>query len=195
MRAIAEETKRKGKPLKPIDVDRILAMDFFLPFANKTVATNYKESARKLVLKYMKDYAKDMERVWEVERPFELALPGVVVSGRADVILDKHEGKPDSLAIVDYKTGDAEQDFGLQLQVYALAGLKEGLEVNAAFVHNLKNQERESVDTSQKALDSAAETIIKAAADIKSRKFQAKPEKVKCGNCDVRAICKSGIKM
>ena len=52
----------------------------------------------------------DLHRVWETERPFELHLDGVTVTGRADVILDKEGGVPTALAIVDYKTstsGDA----------------------------------------------------------------------------------------
>jgi DNA helicase-2/ATP-dependent DNA helicase PcrA len=191
MRAIAEQTMAKGKPLKPMDIDRILATDFFLPYANKAIATRFRESAKKLVLKYMKDHAEDMNRVWEVERPFELALPGVVVFGRADVILDKHDGKIDSLAIVDYKTSTEGRELDLQLQIYTVAGKREGLDVQGAFVHDLGSANREPVDTSQPALDAAVKTVIKAADGIKNRIFEAKPTPPKCGRCDVRAICRS----
>jgi DNA helicase-2/ATP-dependent DNA helicase PcrA len=194
MRAIAEETSAKGRPLKPIDIDRILATDFFLPFANKAIATRFRESARKLVLKYMKDHSDDMNRVWEVERPFELALPGVVVIGRADVILDKHDGKPDSLAIVGYKTSTDGKELDLQLQIYALAGIREGLDVQGAFVHDLGSANREPVDTSQKSLDGAVDIVISAAEGIKNRVFEAKPTIPKCGRCDVRAICRAAAK-
>ena len=191
MRAIAEQTMAKGKPLKPMDIDRILATDFFLPYANKAIATRFRESAKKLVLKYMKDHADDMNRVWEVERPFELALPGVVVFGRADVILDKNDGKIDSLAIVDYKTSTEGKELYLQLQIYTVAGQREGLDVQGAFVHDLGSANREPVDTSQPALDAAVKTVIKAADGIKNRIFEAKPTVPKCGRCDVRAICRS----
>ena len=191
MRSIAEQTTAKGRPLKPIDIDRILATDFFLPYANKTIATRFRQSARNLVLDYMKNHADDMTRVWEVERPFELALPGVVVIGRADVILDKHDGKPDSLAIVDYKTSTEGKELDLQLQIYTVAGKREGLDVQGAFVHDLKNESRDSVDTSQPALDAAVATVIAAAEGIKNRIFEAAPTAPRCGRCDVRAICKS----
>lgn len=191
MRVIAEQTTERGKPLKPIDIDRILATDFFLPFANKAIASRFRESARKLVLKYMKDYSGDMSRIWEVERPFELALPGVVVFGRADVILDKHEGKPDSLAIVDYKTNTEGRELDLQLQIYTIAGQREGLDVQGAFIHDLGSANRESVDTSPAALQSAIEVVTGAAQGIKERKFDAQPSVPKCGRCDVRAICRS----
>ena len=191
MRVIAEQTTERGKPLKPIDIDRILATDFFLPFANKAIASRFRESARKLVLKYMKDHSADMSRVWEVERPFELALPGVVVFGRADVILDKHEGKPDSLAIVDYKTNTEGRELDLQLQIYTIAGQREGLDVQGAFIHDLGSANREAVDTSPVALQSAIDVVTGAAQGIKERKFDAQPSVPKCGRCDVRAICRS----
>ena len=60
---------------------------------------------------------------WETERPSELHLDGVVVSGRADAILDDEDGVPTALAILDYKTSTkAGNDHALQLQVYANAG-------------------------------------------------------------------------
>jgi DNA helicase-2/ATP-dependent DNA helicase PcrA len=50
-----------------------------------------KAAARRLVAEYIAEHADDFHRVWETERPFELHLEGVTVSGRADVIPD-HEG-------------------------------------------------------------------------------------------------------
>lgn len=195
MRSIAEQTTAKGKPLKPIDIDRILATDFFLPYANKAIASRYRESAKKLVLRYMRDHSEEMTRVWEVERPFELALPGVVVFGRADVILDKHDGKIDSLAIVDYKTSTEGKALDLQLQIYTVAGLREGLDVKGAFIHDLGGSDREPtrepVDTSTAALETAVKTVVEAAEGIKKRVFEAKPTPPKCGRCDVKSICRA----
>ncbi len=194
MRTIAEETAKRGRPLGPTDVDRILATDFFLPFANKAIAARYKESARKLAFGYLSDYGDEMNRVWETERPFELAVDGALITGRADVILDKHEGKPDSLAIVDYKTDAEGQEFSLQLQIYAEAGAREGLDIRGAFVHDLGAKERQAVDTSVEARQAAINTVTIAVESIKKREFEAKPEKFKCGRCDVRAICRSAAK-
>ena len=62
----------------------------------------------------------------------------------AEVILDQEGGVPTALAIVDYKTsttGDV-ADHALQLQVYTDAGRREGLDVRAAYVHDLKAAER-----------------------------------------------------
>ncbi len=190
MRAIAEETQRKNRPLTAIDVDRILATDFFLPFAGKAIAEKFKENARGLVFKYMDKYGSDMQRVWETERPFELALDGVVVSGRADVILDRHDGAPDTLAIVDYKTAIDDRELGLQLKVYAAAGLREGLDVQGAFLHDLDKEDRRPVDISPSAIEGALKKVTDAATGIKDRVFEPQPEFTKCSRCDVRAFCR-----
>lgn len=191
MRVIAEETQRTGKTLGPADIDRILATDFFLPFANKTLAEKFKKRARDLVNRYMDEHSDDMLRVWETERPFELALPGVVISGRADVILDRSDTGIERLAIVDYKTEIDERDLGLQLQVYTIAGNREGLNVEGAFLHDLGAEKRVEVDTSPAALDQALAVVVEAAEGIKARKFDVSPEKSKCSRCDVRAMCRS----
>jgi CRISPR/Cas system-associated exonuclease Cas4 (RecB family) len=114
--------------------------------------------------------------------------------GRADVILDKHEGKPDSLAIVDYKTSTEGRELDLQLQIYTVAGQREGLDVQGAFIHDLGSANRAPVDTSKKALDAAVKTVVAAAEGIKNREFEAKPTVPKCGRCDVRPICKAAAK-
>jgi DNA helicase-2/ATP-dependent DNA helicase PcrA len=194
MRSIAEETAKKGRPLNPMDVDRLLATDFFLPFATGPIASRYKESARKLAFSYLQEYSDEMNRVWETERPFELAIPGALISGRADVILDKHEGTPDDLAIVDYKTGTGDQEFDLQLQIYAEAGIREGLSVRGAFVHDLGDKVRTPVDTSAAARAEAVKKVSVAIESIKKRDFPAKPEVNKCSRCDVRAICRQAAR-
>jgi DNA helicase-2/ATP-dependent DNA helicase PcrA len=193
MRVIAEETQRRGKTLGASDIDKILATDFFLPFANKTLAERFKNRARQLVDTYMKDHASDMLRVWETERPFELALPGVVVSGRADVILDKEGGKEERLAIVDYKTEIDDRELGLQLQVYMAAGQREGLDVQGAYLHDLGAATRVAVDTSPEAIANAVQIVVNAADGIRNRDFTASPDKSKCSRCDVRAMCRARI--
>ena len=194
MRTIADETAKRGRPLGPADVDRILATDFFLPYANSVITARYKDAARKLAFGYLNEYGEEMNRVWETERPFELAVEGALITGRADVILDKHDGKNDSLAIVDYKTDAEGQEFSLQLQIYAEAGAREGLDIRGAYVHDLGSKERQEVDTSLEARKSAINTVTIAVESIKKREFEAKPEKFKCGRCDVRAICRSAAK-
>ena len=191
MRVIAEQSTAKGRPLSPREVDRILATDFFLPFANSALAENLKKSASKLVDRYMREYAEDTTRTWQTERPFELEVDGAIIIGRADVILDQQDGLPDNLAIVDYKTSVGSQGFDMQLQIYAEAGTREGLEVRAAFVHDMREGERQTVAIDAESRKKAVAVAEDAIRGIKERKFEARPSVHNCGMCDVRAICKA----
>ncbi|KLN34192.1 ATP-dependent DNA helicase [Cellulosimicrobium funkei] len=192
MRILAEQTQATGKLPTPKQINDLLTGDFYLPFANKAGHKEMRERARKLVFKYMTDYKEDLLRTWATERPFELYLPGVVVSGRADVIYDEHDGVPTNLAIVDYKTAVGEIA-PLQLQVYADAGRREGLSVGAAFIHDMGATTRHEVPVGDAAIAAAEEQVIVTAEALKAREFAPKPELTKCRRCDVRLICKAAV--
>jgi DNA helicase-2/ATP-dependent DNA helicase PcrA len=191
MRAVAEATRATGEVPAPSEIDEILDESFFLPTANKPAHRQLKAAARRLVTTYATKHEADLHRVWETEHPFELHLDGVTVSGRADVILDKEGGVPTALAIVDYKTstsGDA-LEHALQLQVYADAGRREGLDVQGAYVHDLKAATREPIDVDPTAVAHAETIVSDAAAKIRAREYQPNPG-LRCRRCEVRTICK-----
>ena len=129
--------------------------------------------------------------MWETERPFELHLDGVTVSGRADVILDQEGGVPTALAIVDYKTstvGDA-LEHALQLQVYADAGRREGLDVRAAYVHDLKATTRDAV-AGRPARDRQRRGDRRRGGRSGSARASYTPNPgLRCRRCEVRTIC------
>jgi len=190
LRTVAEEVKATGKVPKPADIDQILDSSFFLPAANKVGHREMKRAARDLVNTYVKKHKQDLFRIWETERPFELRLDGVNIVGRADVILDQEGGVPTGLAIVDYKTSTKRDlaDHDLQLQVYAIAGQREGLDIRGAYVHDLKLSDRTTVSIGKGSLASAVETVQAAAVDIKLRRFKANPGN-RCRSCEVRSVC------
>lgn len=190
LRMVAERTVEVGRVPSPDEITRLLDDDFYLPAANKPAHENLKSAARRLIDDYVTNHADDLRRVWETERPFELYLDGVTVSGRADVILDEEGGIPSALAILDYKTStDPDSDHGLQLQVYADAGRREGLDVRGAYVHDLKAGARIPVDVTDAAIDDAEEQVIEAATQLRARQFDPNPGD-RCRTCDVRAICR-----
>lgn len=191
MRVVAEATKANGRVPGSTEIDAILDQSFFLPTANKAAHRQLKEAARRLVATYARDHEADLYRVWETERPFELHLEGAIVSGRADVILDHEGGVPSRLAIVDYKTrADGENAlFDLQLQVYTDAGRREGLDVDAAYVHDLKAATRSSVDVGTVAITGAEDAVRSAADTIKAHEYQPNPG-IRCRRCEVRTICR-----
>jgi DNA helicase-2/ATP-dependent DNA helicase PcrA len=192
MRAIAEHTLREGQPPDLQEVWRILDEGFFLPAASKPAHRLLKEAAQRLVRAYLSEYQDDLRRVWETERPFEVHLPTAVITGRADVILDKEGGEIESLAIVDYKTSTDPQDMAdheLQLAVYTDAGRREGLNVRAAYVHDLKASGRTRVDVSPAALSASRQVVENTVRGLRDRDFSARPGRP-CLRCDLRSLCR-----
>lgn len=190
MREVAEATRDTGKVPTSAELDEILDESFFLPSANKPAHRQLKRAARRLVTTYAKRHQDDLHRVWETERPFELHLDGVTVSGRADVILDEEGGVPSALAIVDYKTSTdgSALDYALQLQVYTDAGRREGLDVRGAYVHDLKAAARDPIPVDQDAVGEAEATVTAAAAKIRAGEYEPNPGH-RCRKCEVRTIC------
>jgi DNA helicase-2/ATP-dependent DNA helicase PcrA len=190
MRAIAEATKASGRVPDPAEIDDILNDSFFLPTANKPAHRQLKDAARRLVTTYTEKHEGDLHRVWETERPFELHLDGVTIAGRADVILDHEGGVPNGLAIVDYKTstiGDV-HDHALQLQIYADAGRREGLDVRGAYVHDLKAASRDPVPVDPATIATVEDKIADSVTKLRARDYQPNPG-LRCRRCEVRTIC------
>jgi DNA helicase-2/ATP-dependent DNA helicase PcrA len=126
-----------------------------------------------------------------VERPFELHLGGVTVIGRADVIIDESNGE-ERLSIVDYKTAAAEgEQHGFQLQVYTDAGRREGLTVERAFVHDLRNASRLEVDVQESTIDEAEDIVFDLTGKLRARTFEPNPGIERCARCDVKRLCRA----
>ncbi|HET8661697.1 MAG TPA: ATP-dependent DNA helicase [Micromonosporaceae bacterium] len=195
MRAVAEATRACGRVPDAAEIDAILARSFFLPTANKAAHRQLRDAARRLVLAYADRHEDDLHRVWETERPFELHLDGVTVTGRADVILDHEGGVPSALAIVDYKTSTSGEaaDHALQLQVYADAARREGLDVRAAYVHDLKAGDRQPVPVDADAVSRAEAVVAEAATRVRARDYRPNPGQ-RCRRCEVRTICGSAAR-
>jgi len=175
------------------DVERIFGEEFYLPFANRAAFEQLWEKARRLVDRYLGEYSSDLLRVWETERPFALHLDRGVVNGRADVILDEEGGLRGALALVDYKTAtERTQDdvFAFQLAIYAAAGRGEGIDVQAAYLHDLSRGVRYAVAIDEPATATARQRASGLLDGILDGRFPARPEAAKCPHCDVRAICR-----
>ncbi len=193
LRTIAETTRSTGSVPSYAEIDDILDASFFLPTAKKPAHRQLKEAARRLVTEYVSSHADDLFRVWETERPFELHLEGVTVDGRADVILDREGVVETALAILDYKTSaSALSEHELQLRVYADAGRREGLDVRAAYVHDLKAGVRASVAVDSEAVKAAEGTVAEAAARLRNRDYRPNPGAA-CRRCEVRSVCRAAV--
>lgn len=194
MRTIAEHTRACGAPPGTAELDLLFSDGFFLPAASKPAHAQLKMATRRLVDRYLAAYSDDLHRVWETERPFELHLPTAIINGRADVILDSEGSEVTSLAIVDYKTSiepdpEANADHALQLAVYADAGRREGLNVRAAYVHDLKSASRSPVDVTATAITAAETAVESAVRGLRDREFPPRPGR-RCRRCDVQNLCR-----
>lgn len=191
LRTIADSTRLTGSVPTSSDIADILDASFFLATANKPAHRQLKEAAQRLVTEYTTSHSDDLFRIWETERPFELHLDGVTVAGRADVILDREGGVETALAILDYKTSTSVlSEHALQLQVYADAGRREGLDVRAAYVHDLKVGVRASIAVDPDAIAAAERTVTEAAVRLRSRDYGPDPG-ARCRRCEVRLVCKA----
>jgi DNA helicase-2/ATP-dependent DNA helicase PcrA len=193
LRHVAELARKERRVPSLAEVEALFGSQFYLPFANRAGFDHLQKSAHKMVARYLTDHQDDLLRIWQTERPFELHLRQGIVSGRADVILDREGGVVDRLAIVDYKTANEQQQddvFAFQLAVYAEAGRGEGLKVDAAYLHHLKEGKRlpMKVDTvAGRVARNRADALIES---IVAGDFPARPEAERCKHCDMRAICK-----
>jgi DNA helicase-2/ATP-dependent DNA helicase PcrA len=193
LRTIAQAVRSTGSVPSDTEIDGILDASFFLPTASKPAHRQLKEAARRLITEYASSHADDLFRTWETERPFELHLEDVTVAGRADVILDNEAGVEAALAILDYKTSASVlAEHELQLQVYADAGRREGLDVRAAYVHDLKAGIRAAVAVDRHAVKSAERTVAAAAVRLRNRDYRPTPGPA-CRRCEFRSICRAAV--
>jgi DNA helicase-2/ATP-dependent DNA helicase PcrA len=191
LRQLAEYVRRTGKPPTQKQLDRIFADEFYLPAARRAGYRQMRDRARELVERYLREWESDLHHVWAVERSFELHFGDATISGRADVIIKQANGGPEVLSIVDYKTAaDNYDSHDFQLQVYTDAGRREGLIVDGAFVHDLKNAERITVPVGAQDIEQAELLAGKLLAGLRQKDYTPKPEHDRCARCDVRALCK-----
>jgi DNA helicase-2/ATP-dependent DNA helicase PcrA len=189
LRTLADLSRASGAVPTPDDIDDILDESFFLPTANKPAHRQLKDAARRLVTEYADRHSDDLFRIWETERPFELHLEGVTITGRADVILDREGGIETALAILDYKTSTSDlAEHELQLRIYTDAGRREGLDVRGAYVHDLKAGVRAEVAIGTSAISGAEETVTQAAVRLRNRDYRPSPG-ARCRRCEVRTVC------
>ncbi|MEI6388825.1 MAG: PD-(D/E)XK nuclease family protein [Spirochaetota bacterium] len=191
-RNLAEITIHKGKVPSSDEAATLALREFYAAFANPSSHERMRASAQKLVQRYLEDYGDDLQRIWAVERPFELHTDDGLLSGRADVILDGEGEASGSLAVVDYKVAaweDLESRSEWQLRVYSHAAGREGWDVRGAYLHALREGERSSVSLGESELAEAVAKARAALAGIRAGAFPLKPGEKKCAACDYREVC------
>jgi DNA helicase-2/ATP-dependent DNA helicase PcrA len=193
LRHLADAVRSSGSVPDADGLNALVGQEFFVPFASAQAWETMRKAARRLVAAYVDQYSEDLQRVWAAERPFVLHVDDGVVSGRADVILDREGGRAGALAIVDYKVAadeGREDRYGEQLRVYTLAGRGEGLIVEGAYLHELRDGTRKAVDVSEDTCRVALGDVSERLGRLRLGQFPAAPKAARCKGCEYRAICK-----
>ncbi|HEX4166798.1 MAG TPA: ATP-dependent DNA helicase [Bryobacteraceae bacterium] len=192
LRQVAETVRASGRTPSQVELERLISEEFYVPFASAQAWEAMRKAARRLVMTYVESYAADLQRVWAVERPFSLHLDAGIISGRADVILNREGNRHGALAILDYKVATdetREARYREQLRIYSLAGRAEGLEVEAAYLHELKDATRTAVDISDQAAQLALDNVATRLALLRRSQFDPKPSPDRCRACEYLHIC------
>jgi DNA helicase-2/ATP-dependent DNA helicase PcrA len=128
--------------------------------------------------------------VIETERKFELQVGSAKLAGRVDRI---DSTGPDTVAIVDYKTGkpksQEDADDSLQLSLYALAALESfGKRADRLVFHNIENNTPVYTTRTDGELEAAKARVQKVADGIARGEFSPNP-KHHCAFCPYRNLC------
>jgi len=191
LRLLADEARDRRAVPSSADLERIADRNFYIPFANREAFRKMRASARRLIGHFIEDRGEDLLRVLEAERRFEIPAPGLRITGKADVILEG--ALPESVAIVDYKTGIRDHEDGvydLQLQVYAAAARLEGMDPRRAYVYDLKRRRARDVPVGTGPERRAVDGATALAEGIAADRHEAKPSKKRCRACDVKHACR-----
>lgn len=194
LRLIAEDVQATGRVPSRSAIEDLLEREFYLPFAPRRTFAELSKAARRLIDRYVADHRDELHSIWATERPFELHLDGLVVTGRADVVirLDRSGSVP-QLAIADYKTAAAHlPDNELQIQTYAAAAAGEGLDVVAGWIHDLPTGRRAPVPLSDERLRRATDELRRRARRLDEGDYRPRPGEA-CRRCDVARLCRFAV--
>ena len=179
---------------------------FYLRYTVGEPLENLQRRAIEGVVEYVEAYAGELSRLeFEPEKEFETLIgdENLLISGAIDVVrLDD----PPRVSIVDFKSGDSEEEtgsglnkelMGLQIGVYGLAARDE-LEYDPQ--HGLiryigerdPHRRQVEVDLDQDHLDEVRREISQTGRSIREREFDRGPtDRVvnRCAHCDFLNIC------
>jgi len=189
------------------EISQMVDQTFHLPHAFRSGSQDgvgpyerARESAERMVQRYVQDHKTDFERIRTVEAPFEIQVCGAVLSGSIDLLMrESADGTPLDAELIDFKAMDIDGGstgsldwtaLSLQVQLYARAA-KEilGTPVKLGSVHMLKDGVRIVIPIDAEAQDAAIGNVEWAVSGILQRDFPMRPQADKCSHCDFHLLC------
>ncbi len=146
------------------------------------------------VVSALKTYAHEkkdwISKTVDVELPFDYGIPGAVVRGRIDLLVQSET--PDAVEIIDWKTGRPHEylrtDF--QMQIYALAAREQlDLNVSKATLHYIEHDTSVEAPIDEAFITEGRANLSSVVQGIRDKRFDATPGSV-CTRCECRPICK-----
>jgi DNA helicase-2/ATP-dependent DNA helicase PcrA len=172
---------------------KVVAEDFYVPFAGGGILDNLKGAAGRILDKYADEHGSDLRRTNEVEYRLEFPVHNATISGKVDVIM----GTSGEMEVREYKTSEEAKtidETAVQVRLY-VAGLKGlGKPVTAGSVTYLNNTkskiiETKSINVSEPVLSAAVTQAESVVGSIANSSYAPTPGR-QCGRCDYRTICK-----
>lgn len=186
LRRAGEIVKKGASPLGAISL--AVETDFHVPFAGGTVFKNFKEAAKRMLMKFGQKYGNDLARIDEVEYRLEFPLQDATLIGKVDVIL-KGGG---ALEVRDYKTSEearTEEEASHQVRLYSLGLIEVGRTVNSGSIAYLEEPRVVNVDVKGSRLADTKVEADETVTKILSKQFSATPGDC-CNRCDHQPICR-----
>jgi DNA helicase-2/ATP-dependent DNA helicase PcrA len=140
---------------------------------------------------YFQSYPQNLGKPLFLEQNFRFKIDDTMIVGKIDRIDQTSEG---DYEIVDYKTGSsrpqAKVDRDEQLSIYALAAqVALHLDIKKLALYFIMSDQKIDTLRTDKDLTKIQTTLSKQINQIKTSPYPAKPNPVKCGNCDFYNIC------
>lgn len=180
---------------------------FYLRYTTGQPLANLQRKAIQGVTAYVERYVRELTSMeFQPEREFETLIPEeqLLVSGAIDVVrLDN----PPRVTIIDFKSGDSDEDNGsglsaelmeLQIGVYGVAAKHElEYEPRNGLIRYIgednPNRAERRVDLSDKQLRQVRQRLVRHARRIRERDFNRGPSASnpsRCKGCDFQYICR-----
>lgn len=180
---------------------------FYLRYTTGEPLNNLRRKAVEGVVDYVSRYANELNSLeFEPEKEFETLIPEeqLLISGAIDVVrLDD----PPRVTIVDFKSGDADEETGsgltqelmaMQIGVYGLAAVHElEYEPQHGLVRYIGERDEDraevTVDLTEDELTNVRNQLVQTARNIRAREFDQGPapeSEGRCARCDFRRICR-----